>query len=99
MQGLSERTRQALAPTLAAVVAGLVCEAAPGAAASSASRPARDPWPRREHRPGAPLMDVFDERGLEAPTTSPKIGTNPYDPSRLCAGTWTVFRGPAGPRR
>jgi hypothetical protein len=67
MQGLSERTREALARTLAAVVAGLVCEAVAGALASSTSRPARDLWPRRERRPGAPLMDVFDERGPEAP--------------------------------
>ncbi len=67
MQGLSERTREALARTLAAVVAGLVCEAVAGMLASSPSRPVREPWPRRERRPGAPLMDVFDERSLDEP--------------------------------
>src|SRR5262245_12114876 len=70
MQGLSERNREALARTLAAVVAGLVGEAVAGALASPASpirRPARDPWPRREPRPGAPLLDTLDDRGLDEP--------------------------------
>jgi hypothetical protein len=72
MQGLSERSREALARALAAVVAGLVCEAVAGALAGPVRRPAPEPWPRRERRPGAPLMDVFDERVLEEPDYLPE---------------------------
>jgi hypothetical protein len=72
MQGLSERSREALARALAAVVAGLVCEAVAGALAGPARRSTHDAWPRRERRPGAPLMDVFDERVLEEPDYPPE---------------------------